>query len=164
MLPEFLSSIPAATFFILALSMVLTFLTSLANRLLTNPEKTREWRKEIAEWNAEFRKAQKTGDKKLLEKVMKRQKYILQLQSKMMWQSMKLFILFSVPFFLLWQVLLGFYGIRPVAYFPGVSDVNQIIDLGFMKFPSIVWWYFLCSTLFGTVFSRLLGITAEAEN
>jgi len=160
MLPEFLQPIPAATFFILLLSMTLTFLTSLANRLLTNPEKTKAWRKEIAEWNAEFRKARKTGDKKLMEKVMKKQKRILQLQSKMMWQSMKLFFLFAIPFFLLWQILLGFYGKTPVAYFPGVGDE---INLGFAVFPSIIWWYFLCSSLFGIIFSRLLGLAMEME-
>jgi len=160
MLPEFLQPIPSATFFILLLSMGLTFLTSFANRLLTNPEKAKAWRKEIAEWNTEFQKARKTGDKKLMEKVMKKQKYILQLQSKMMWQSMKLFFLFAIPFFLLWQVLLGFYGNSPVAYLPGIgAEVN----LGFAVFPSIIWWYFLCSTLFGTIFSRVLGITVETE-
>jgi uncharacterized membrane protein (DUF106 family) len=140
--------------------MSLTFLTSLTNRLLTNPEKTKAWRKEIAEWNADFQKARRTGDKKLMEKLMKKQKYILQLQSKMMLQSFKLFALFAIPFFLLWQVLLGFYGTSPVAYFPGVGDE---ISLGFAVFPSIIWWYFLCSTLFGTIFSRVLGLTMEVE-
>jgi|Deesub1362B_J571_1020462.scaffolds.fasta_scaffold06982_2 uncharacterized membrane protein (DUF106 family) len=160
MLPEFLQSIPASTTFILLLSMGLTLLTSFANRLLTNPEKTRAWRKEIMEWNAEFQKARKTGDKKLMEKVMKRQKYILQLQSKMMLNSLKLFALFAIPFFLLWQFLLGFYGKNPVAYFPGIGHE---INLGFTVFPSIIWWYFLCSTLFGTIFSRVLGLTMEME-
>jgi len=160
MLPEFLQPIPASTIFILLLSMSLTFLTSLTNRLLTNPEKTKAWRKEIAEWNADFQKARRTGDKKLMEKLMKKQKYILQLQSKMMLQSFKLFALFAIPFFLLWQVLLGFYGTSPVAYFPGVGDE---ISLGFAVFPSIIWWYFLCSTLFGTIFSRVLGLTMEVE-
>jgi uncharacterized membrane protein (DUF106 family) len=140
--------------------MSLTFLTSLTNRLLTNPEKTKAWRKEIAEWNADFQKARRTCDKKLMEKLMKKQKYILQLQSKMMLQSFKLFALFAIPFFLLWQVLLGFYGTSPVAYFPGVGDE---ISLGFAVFPSIIWWYFLCSTLFGTIFSRVLGLTMEVE-
>jgi len=71
MLPPVLQEIPFSTVFILLLAASISLLTSLANRLLTNPEKSKAWRKEIAEWNTELRKAQRDGDKKRTEKLMK---------------------------------------------------------------------------------------------
>lgn len=151
MLPE---SPPLSTLFILLLAVCISLLTSLANRLLTNPEKSKAWRKEISEWNAELRKAQKSGDKKQLDKLMKKQKHILQLQSKMMWQSMKVMFLFFIPLILMWQALGGFYSGRPIAYFPGVGS-----DLPIPIFSSsLLWWYMLSSLLFGTIFSHLFRL------
>ncbi len=160
-----LSSIPSATLFMLSLAAGISLLTSLANRLLTNPKQSKEWRREIAEWNADFRKAQKEGDKKVLEKSMKKQKHIMQLQSKMMWQQMKVTLIFIVPLILIWQFLGGFFSIPntgrfvPIAYFPGVGP-----DLPLPIFNvSFIWWYLLCSMFFGTTFSHLFGLVEVTE-
>ena len=75
-----LTVIPYSTLFILGLSFFLSFVTSLTNRLLTNRQQMREWNKEIATWREESMKASKTGDKKLMAKVKKDQKRIMQLQ------------------------------------------------------------------------------------
>ena len=152
-LPEVLSQIPYSTIFILLLSMSLSFLTALANRLLTNREQLNAWRKEIARWNEDFRKARRSGDKKLLQKVERKKRYILQLQSKMMWQSMKVSLIFMVPFILIWQLLIGFYGNTTVAYIPWID--------GLWEMP-LFWWYLLCSFTFGTLISKALGITMGA--
>lgn len=158
---------PYSTLFVLLLALAVSFLTSLANRLLSNPEKSKVWRKEISEWNSELRKAQKEGDKKTLDKVMKRQKEIMQLQSKMMWQSMKVTLLFIVPLFLIWQFLGSAYVITvnnvpspaPVAYFPGFGAILPIPIFQI----SLIWWYLLSSMLFGTVFSHVFGLTEISE-
>ena len=159
MLPPVLLEIPFSTVFIFLLAATISLLTSLANRLLTNPEKSKAWRKEIAEWNTELRKAQRDGDKKRTEKLMKKQKQIMQLQSKMMWQSMKVMLLFIVPLFLIWQFLGGFYtsseGPISIAYFPGVVPIFP-----FLNMVSLFWWYLLSSFLFGTVFSHLFGLVS----
>jgi uncharacterized membrane protein (DUF106 family) len=141
------------TLFILLLAATISFLTSLANRLLTNPEKSRAWRKEVMEWNEQLRKAQKKGDKKQIDKLMKKQQYILQVQSKMMWQSMKVTFLFLIPIILVWQFLIRTYGNVDIAFFPGIGP-----QLG--PFSSLYWWYLLCSLLFGLVFSHMLGLTS----
>jgi len=163
---ELLQTIPYATLFIMLLAAAISFLTSLANRLLSNPEKMKGWRKEISEWNAELREAQRNKDKKRIDKLLKKQQYIMQLQSKMMWQSTKVMLLFIVPLFIIWQVLGGFYTTTvdgktfstPVAYFPGFGPIFPIIS-----FPSLFWWYLLCSFLFGTLFQHLLGITSIGD-
>jgi len=142
---EILKDIPYSTFFVLLLAATLSFLTSLANRLLSNPEKLKASRKEVSEWNSELREAQRSKDKKRLDKLLKKQQYIMQLQSKMMWQQMKVMLLFIVPLFIIWQVLGGFFTITvdgksvsdPVAYLPGFGHFSPLI-----AFPSLFWCIF----------------------
>ena len=155
MFPDLLLDIPFSTVFIFLLAVAISFSTSLANRLLTDPEKSKAQRKEISEWNTELRKAQSSKDKKRVEKLMKKQKQIMQLQSKMMWQSMKVMLLFIVPLFLIWQFLGGVYAARPIAYFPGVGSVLPLLNMS-----SLFWWYLMCSFLFGTIFSHILGLVS----
>jgi len=159
-----LQETPFSTLFLIALAVLISFLTSLTNRLLTNPEKSRAWRREISDWNKEFQEARREGDKKKLEKVTKRQKEILQLQSKMMWQSMKVTLIFFVPLIIIWSILGGFYTIAgqpiTVAYLPGVGPVLHIV---IFSFSSLIWWYLLCSMLFGTLFSHVFGIVEVSD-
>lgn len=155
------TEIPYSTLFMLFLALLISILTSLTNRLLTDPEKSKAWRREIAAWNSELRQAQKVNDKKTVEKLMKKQKEILQLQSKMTWQSMKVTLIFFVPLILIWQFLGGFYAARPpIAYLPGIGPTVSILTF---KFSSLVWWYLLCSMMFGTVFSHIFGIVEVTE-
>lgn len=155
-----LQSIPVSTVFILFLSMGLSLLTSLANRFLTNQDQLKSWRREIAEWTADSKKAAKTGDKKLLDKVKKKQPQIMKMQSKMAWQSMKVSFIFMIPFLLLWQLFLGpVFGLLPVAYIPEI--MNSGVSVSWLPLP-IFWWYLLCSFLFGTLFARILGLAYGA--
>lgn len=140
---------PGATVAIILLSIGISLMTSLANRLLTNREQLNAWRKEISQWTTEFNEARRSNDKKLMAKVKRQQPRITQLQSKMMWQSMKVSLLFMVPFFLIWQLLIGFYGGNVVAYLPWFG--------GEWALP-IFYWYLLCSFLFSTLFSRVFGL------
>ncbi|MCD6432249.1 DUF106 domain-containing protein [Candidatus Bathyarchaeota archaeon] len=152
---EILQNIPYSTFFMLFLALVITLATSVANRLLTDPEKMKAWRKEISEWNKELREARRANDKKRIEKLMKKQQYILQLQGKMSWQTMKVSLMFFIPILIVWQALIGFYGNSQIAYFPGIGATLPIPMFGL----SMIWWYMLCSFLFSTIFSHLLGLT-----
>ena len=141
---EVLQNIPYSTVFIFLVAAGVSCLTTFANRLLTNPEKSKAWRKEISEWTTELRKAQKGGDKKNTEKLMKKQQYIMQLQSKMMW-----------------QVLGGFYRsstgvVMDIAYLPGLGPTIPLPLIGAVA--SLIWWYLVCSFLFGTIFSHLFGL------
>ncbi|MEM3783596.1 MAG: EMC3/TMCO1 family protein [Candidatus Bathyarchaeia archaeon] len=147
--------IPGSTLFVLLLAATISFLMTLANRLLTDPEKLKAWRKEVAEWYEDFRKAQKSGDKKQMEKVMKKQQYIMQLQAKMSWQSMKVTLLFFIPILIIWQFLGGIYWQYEIAFFPGIGSRIPIPLFG--ELPSLMWWYLLCSYLFYTLFSHLFG-------
>jgi uncharacterized membrane protein (DUF106 family) len=156
---EVLQSIPVSTIFLFLLAALISLLTSLTNRVLNDPEKSKAWRREVSEWNREFQAARREGDKKKLEKVTKKQKQIMQLQSKMTWQSMKVTLIFFVPLIIIWQVLGGFYYGRNIAYLPGVgANLPLPIFSG-----SLIWWYLICSMLFGIIFSHLLGIIEVSE-
>jgi len=143
---------PLSTFFILGLALLLTFITSIVNRLLTNKEQLASWRKELSEWQAELSKARKSGDKKLLDKAMRKQKQIMQIQSKMFSQQMKISLIFIVPFFLFWTWLNGLFAGLTVAYLPGFGGLT------------VFYWYLFCSLAFGTMFSHMLGIGTGATD
>lgn len=146
------TTLPLSTIFVLFLAVVLTFITSLANRLLTNREQLAAWRKQTSEWQKEFNEARKSGDKKELEKVMRKQKQIMQIQSKMFTQQMKVTLIFIVPFFLFWTWLNGVYSGETVAYLPGFGGLT------------VFYWYLICSLAFGTIFSHVLGIGMGATD
>lgn len=176
MLPTWLAELPISTVFILLLAMLMTFLTSLINRHLTSEEQLRQmraWRREVAAWNADFRKAKRTGDKKLLQKVMKKEKRIRQIQMKMASQSlrqMKTIPIFMLLFVFVWLPLTGriplpfLYGVQlfeapfssggVVAYLPWLEGVLPLDLFG---------WYFLCSIAFGALFTRVFGLGMEAK-
>lgn len=165
-----LKQIPYSTFFVLGLAILVSLLTTLVNRLFTDPAKSRAWRKEVSDWNKELREARQSKDKKNLEKVMKKQQQIMGIQSKMMWQSMKVSLLFLVPLLLMWYFLNGFFtNIQttphtsiPIAYFPGLGDIIKIPVFN-ISFVSLFWFYLLCSLLWGTVFQHIFRIIEVSE-
>jgi len=151
---EWLMAIPNSTFFILLLSFTISFATSLSNRLLTNREQLRAWNKEIKDWRADSLKAARENDKKLMAKVKKQERHVMQLQSKMMFQSMKTTFLWFIPLMLIWYVFLpqivGDIG-KTVAYLPPLLPL-------FSGELTVFYWYLLCSFLAGALFQRLFGL------
>jgi len=109
------------------------------------------WNQEIAAWREESLKATRTGDKKLMAKVKKQQSHIMQLQSKLMWQSMKTSFIWFIPLMLVWYIFLP--QIIPidtiVAYLPWLSGELPL---------SVFLWYLLCSFSASALFNRLLGL------
>lgn len=166
MFPDWLAVIPTSTIFVICISLLLALLVNSINRLFTDKEKlkqVRAWKREVDAWTADRIKALRSGDQELLKKVKKQEKRIKQLQSKMLSQSvsqMKTLPITMVLFFVIWGFITGrilywrlfdtpFSGRVIVAYLPWF---NGPLPLDFFA------WYFLCSILFGILFSRLLGL------
>jgi uncharacterized membrane protein (DUF106 family) len=153
---DFLSYIPNSTFFVILMAFGVSLATSATNRLLTNREQLKDWNKEISQWRSESMKAARSGDKKLMAKVKKQEKHVMQLQSKMMWQSMKTSLFWMVPMLLLWYVVL-----------PQLIDVSKTVAslpwIGGPLYLNVILWYLLCSFLAGIVFNRLFGLGLGAE-
>jgi len=142
--------IPEATMVVMLICMAVSFVNSSINRLLISRfvgwEQYRVMQKEISEHRAQTTQALRRGDKKLVEKLKKKEKQILNMQKKMVKPQLALFGLSFSYIFIWWFILTPWYGGNPVAYIPGIGPIP------------VIWWYFICSFLFGTVSSRLLGI------
>lgn len=151
---NWLATIPNSTFFIFLLAFGVSLATSLTNRLLTNREQLRAWNKEISQWRTDSMQARRTNDKKLMAKVKKQERHVMQLQSKMMWQSMKTSILWFIPLMVMWYWLLpqivGNIG-QTVAYIPAAPPLfNGVLN--------VFLWYLFCSFLASALFTRLFGL------
>jgi uncharacterized membrane protein (DUF106 family) len=149
---DWLTYPPNSTLFIMLVAFAVSLATSTTNRLLTKRDQLRDWNREISQWRSESMKAARAGDKKLMAKLKKQEKHVMQLQSKMMWQSMKTSFLWFIPLMLMWYVLLP-QAIEPVtvvAYLPWLGPVPYELNV-FM-------WYLFCSFLAGIIFNRLFGL------
>ncbi len=122
------------------------------------------WQREIRAWTADSKKAQRTGDKKLLAKVQKQKSRIMQLQGKVFKQSLKPMLVYFIPFMLLWQLfLIPEFGGGIIAYFPAAPVLGFSDPIPLPLFM----WYLICSFASGTFISRALGIpmgTSGAPN
>jgi len=142
---------PVATIVIMLICITISFLNSSINRLLVSRfvgwEQYRTMQKETSEYRAQMTQAMRKKDKKLLEKLKKKEPQILNMQKKMTKPQLVLFGLSFSYILVWWLILIPIYGPNIVAYIPGIGPIP------------VVWWYFICSFLFGTLSSRLLGIT-----
>jgi uncharacterized membrane protein (DUF106 family) len=148
--PEWFLASPGATIVVMLICMVISLANSCINRLLITRfvgwEQYRRMQKEISEYRTLTTQAIRKNDPKLLEKLKKKEPQILNMQKKMVKPQMVLFAL-SFSYILIWLfVLTPLYRSTTVAYIPIIGQA------------SVFWWYFICSFLFGTLSSRLLGI------
>jgi len=173
MLPDWLAAIPASTFFILGISALMAFLSSFVNRFSMSEEqreRLKALRSETAklrsEWSENRKAAKETGDKKLLKTIQKQEKRMMQLQSQMAslsFRQMRVYPITLAIFLLIWLLVTGrilawelfttpFSQGGVVAYLPWFGET---LSLDFF------YWYLLCSFLFGTLFSRVFGLTVS---
>jgi uncharacterized membrane protein (DUF106 family) len=146
-----ISAIPLSTVLIMLIAVAISFINMSINRLLINRmvgwEEYRSIQKEVNEWRSQLMQATRANDKKLLEKLKRKESQMTQMQMKI---SKPSFILIPISFSYIviwWFFLTPVYGGNPVAYVPGIMAI------------SVFWWYMLCSFLFGTLAGRIIGIT-----
>jgi uncharacterized membrane protein (DUF106 family) len=146
-----ISVIPSSTVLIMLISVAISFINMSINRLLINRmvgwEEYRSIQREVNEWRSQLMQATRANDKKLLEKLKKKESQITQMQMKI---SKPSFILIPISFsyILIWLFFLTpVYGTHAVAYVPGIAAIP------------VLYWYMLCSFLFGTLAGRIIGVT-----
>ena len=157
--PTGFSAIPWSTFTIMGISIVIAFVNSGINRLLVSHfvgwEQYKSMQKETSEWRSQQMAAMRANDKKQLEKLKKKESQIMAMQKKMAKPQM---VLFGVSFIyiVVWIFFLTpTYGPRPVAYLPGFEGILGFGGNGAM---GVFYWYPICSLLFGTLASRIIGV------
>ena len=148
--PSGFSAIPWSTLIILTISVIIAFINSGVNRLLVSHfvgwEQYGTMQKEMSEYRSQQMAAMRANDKKQLEKLKKKEAQVMSMQKKMAKPQV---ILFGVSFvyIVVWIfVLTPTFGQNPVAYLPGFGPIP------------VFYWYPICSLLFGTLSSRILGI------
>ena len=157
--PTGFSAIPWSTITIMGISIVIAFVNSGINRLLVSHfvgwEQYKSMQKETSEWRSQQMAAMRANDKKQLEKLKKKESQIMAMQKKMAKPQM---VLFGVSFIyiVVWIFFLTpTYGPRPVAYLPGFEGILGFGGNGAM---GVFYWYPICSLLFGTLASRIIGV------
>jgi uncharacterized membrane protein (DUF106 family) len=170
-----LATPPTVTLVVLFVSIAMSLASSLINSRFMpkeHREKLKALRSKInaltKEKNENMKQAKSTDDKKLLRKAQKQEKQILQLQSQVLSLSSRQFRVLPITmivFFIVWLLLTGsilgfrlfespFIGPDPVAYLPWFGGVLPL---------SLFYWYLICSFLFGTLFSRIFGLTGGTD-
>jgi len=140
---------------VFAVSLLMSFISILIRQRFISQEQFMQWQAEINAWNEERKRAATIGDKKMLARLKRREKRILQLQSKM-FKSQTITLVLNLGIFIgVWQILIFYLGNKIVAYLP--------FSIPFVTGPAPVplnlfYWYIICSFLSTTIASRILGV------
>jgi uncharacterized membrane protein (DUF106 family) len=88
----------------------------------------------------------------------------MKLQSKMMWDRMKVSFIFLAPFWIIFMILSRSFGSTPVAFTPFTvpfllaGNVDPLYGATEIPFFS---WYIICSFAVSLPLSRIFGINPE---
>jgi uncharacterized membrane protein (DUF106 family) len=150
---------PMATLLITGLAVLVNVVSSLFRKRFTDIEQTKRIQKEVREFNTELRQAILSKDKAKEEKLKKKQSKMNEMQMKMMSQNMKTSMLFMLPFFGVWWIVVAFFGYETtVAYAPlTLPLLSTGASIIFSSELNFFWWYFLSSVAFSSIIMKLLG-------
>jgi len=144
---------------ILLTAMIISLINAGIYRLLISKmiglKEYRRLQKELRKLQTEFRRILRSKDQKAIEKYEKKRKRMLQIQAKIMKPQGYLYLINFSYILVWWFFLPAFYNVELIAIIPGIAKLSG--------YWGVVGWYFLCSTLFGTLFYRIFGIIVEEE-
>jgi len=140
-------------FVILCISIIVSLLVTLGGRRMINWRLVREARAKLAEFQQEYREATRKKDAKLMHKLQLKQVEIMRLQGEVMRQTMKPTLVYMIPLFVLWVLLIGAYSGWVVAWLPFRVDLPFI---GPLVVFGVGWWYFITYLGFSQVFRKIL--------
>jgi uncharacterized membrane protein (DUF106 family) len=151
-----ITDIPLATLVIMLIAVAVSFLNMAIQRLLITRicgwEEYKIMRKETSEYQSQLMQAMRANDTKRVEKLKKKESQIRSMQSKMMKPQMILLPI-SFSYIIIWYLfLIPTYGANAVAYVPGIAATGI----------PVIYWYMICSFFFGTLASRIVGVTPIA--
>ena len=144
-----ISAIPLATLLIMGIAISISFINMVLNRALITKmigwQEYRSMQKEMSEYNSQRMGALRSKDEKVLEKLKKKESQIQAMQTKM-FKPQLILIPITFIYLIIWPILTGYFP-SFVAYIPGLGGVP------------FFYWYLICSFFFGTIASRVIGVT-----
>ncbi len=148
--------VPIATLVIMLIAITISFLNMGINRLLITRicgwEEYKVMRKETSEYQSQLMEAMRAKDTKRVEKLRKKESQIRNMQNKMMKPQMILLPI-SFSYIIIWYIfLIPTFGANAVAVVPGLAPTGI----------PVIYWYMICSFFFGTLASRIVGVTPIA--
>jgi uncharacterized membrane protein (DUF106 family) len=148
--------IPAATLVIMLVAITISFINMGINRLLITRmcgwEEYKVMRKETSEYQSQLMRAMRAKDTKLINKLKKKESQIKNMQAKMM-KPQTVLLPISFSYIIIWYVfLIPTFGANMVAVVPGIAPEGI----------PVIYWYMICSLFFGTIASRIIGVTPIA--
>jgi len=151
--------IPESTFTVIGVALLLSLMTTGANRFLVNYKMVTSYRREFMTWQQAVRKARKDGDEKELGKLMKRQAAVMKMSSRATLEQMKTTLITFIPLLLIYNILItAFPGGVGVAFAPIILPGAATTAGEASSFLSVVYWYFLASFAISIPLSKLSGI------
>ena len=151
-----IATIPLATVVVMLVAVAVSFLNMSINRLLITRmcgwKEYKVMQKETSEYRSQLMKAMRANDTKLIEKLKKKESQINNMQKKMM-KPQTILLPISFSYIIIWYLfLIPTFGANAVAVVPGIAPTG---------IPVII-WYMICSFFFGTIASRIIGVTPIA--
>ena len=153
---------------ILVVGALISFVTTLANKLLVDQDRLMYLQKEMKEFNQEMMEARKSNDPKALEKAQKKQMEFMSLQKEMMFMSFKPMIVTFVPIIIIFWWMAQSQLNNVVLTLPSFAYYVLLVPLWHMFYhlsPGlsgmvIEWlgWYILAAFGFSFVFRKLMGL------
>ncbi len=123
----------------------------LNKKFIYTPDYTRK-KSIIDQWKREYGEARKKKDSRHVKRLEKKQDQIRKLESQLAMKTMKLFVITTIPFWLVFYLLsqnfssLGQFLILPLS-FPLIG--------GKMNF---FWWYLICSFTFSNILRKIFKV------
>jgi uncharacterized membrane protein (DUF106 family) len=155
--------IPLATIIVMLVAVTISFLNMGINRLLITRmcgwEEYKVMRKETSEYQSQLMKAMRANDTKRVEKLKRKESQMRNMQNKMMKPQMILFPISMSYIVIWWFFLIPTFGdaVAGVAILPGIAP-GALMATGL----PVIYWYMICSFFFGTLASRIMGVTPIA--
>ncbi len=147
---------------------VISFVTTLANKLLVDQDRLAFLQTEMKEFNQEMMEARKTNDTQALAKLQKKQMEFMSLQKEMMMMSFKPMIVTFVPILIVFWWMAQSQLNNIVLQLPSFAYYILLVPIWHIFYPLspglsgmvIEWlgWYFLAAFGFSFVFRKLMGL------
>lgn len=155
-----IAAIPLATIIVMLVAVAISFINMGINRLLITRicgwEEYKVMRKETSEYQSQLMKAMRSNDTKRVEKLKRKESQMRNMQNKMMKPQLIQFPI-SMSYLVIWWFFLIPTFTEAVAILPGIAP-GALMSTGL----PLIYWYMLCSIFFGTLASRIIGVTPIA--
>ncbi len=147
-----------AMLFIFLITVVITAIMTIVNKVLVNQERLKEIQKYVADHNKRNMKAIKEKNEEEMKKLSDEKPKIMQMQSEMMKMQMPMFAA-MLPFFVVFIVLGKIAATQNWGEFMTLPWGNAIPIWGLAN-GKLGWlgWYIFCSVPLTSVFKKVMGV------